>query len=209
MASAGLYELFDELDDEPGPGGGLGAAAKFSAPSLFACERRRRVGTTVGVLCCARMKRHGMLCCRLALVMAALQMGCTDWTAIRPTELPRLNQSSRQVVETTSDVTIIATTNIAVEQPDGRTVMIRGEVQSARIQTGAIATRVGAPGIGDLDEGGLRVGGSNVAPATFLVGDVDRVEVETRNTLKSTFFAMAIALVLGGAITTAVYVGIK
>jgi hypothetical protein len=110
------------------------------------------------------------------LILSLLSGGCYSWTAIKPTELPKLNgaqttrsnQMGRQVV-------LISAAQ--VEAPDGRLVEIQGETDAKVHLPGSPPLLFQHPIISSVETEGLTIKSANRAKTTIPLDRIQAVEV--------------------------------
>ena len=138
----------------------------------------------------------------IALIAAPILLGCHTWVAIKPSELPRLNGSTEQVVSRSANSRVVAITTTPVERPDGRLVEIRGNYD-VRIESGGRSQEVGSPVLAELEGDHLIVRGSNMPRSRIPLSNIDNLEVSQFQRARTVLLTTGIAMV-GAAIVTAV-----
>jgi hypothetical protein len=110
------------------------------------------------------------------LILTMLSGGCYSWTAIKPTELPKLN-GAQTTTSHQMGRQVILISAAQVETPDGRLVEIRGE-SDAKIQVpGAVPLLFEHPIISSVENASLTVKSANRAMTTIPLDRIQRVEV--------------------------------
>lgn len=153
---------------------------------------------------------HGM-----ALLLAVLSLGgCYNYTAIRPTELPLLNNMHVIPVGSTTGargqtVSVTQVSVRTVHRQDGRTVRIAG-TPSVRIQTTMGEIDFDDPVMSSLQPGqSLTVAGANRSAVTIPLGQVQLVEARELSVGKSVALMVAISIVVIGATSAVTWAAIQ
>ena len=132
------------------------------------------------------------------LLVSLLFSGCYSWSAIKPTELPKLNGASNSL-NNTSGGTVRIITVAHLEAPDGRLVQIKGE-SDARISTGgALPISFTHPVRASVEGQDLIVQSANNPRTQIPLAQVKSVEVSQYDTVKSTL-AMILLSSAGAAL---------
>lgn len=139
-----------------------------------------------------------MRCTSVLLALILLLGGCYSWTAIKPTELPKLNGASTTTTHTMGrQVTLISVAQ--VEAPDGRLVEIQGESDTRMKGTGQPPITFKHPVLASVDDESLTVRSSNYRKFTIPLNKIESVEVSQFERSK-TMAAITVPTVLIGAI---------
>jgi len=146
-------------------------------------------------------KHHLMIF--VVVLYTVFASGCHSYTAIRPTELPLLNNMHVTPLGSSTGpngqtVTVTAVSVRSLHRPDGRTVRISG-APSVRIRTRAGAIDFHDPVISSLQPGqSLTVAGANRSAVTIPLDQVQQVEARQYSAGKTTALMVAIGIVVGG-----------
>ena len=139
-----------------------------------------------------------MRCTSALLVLTMLLGGCYSWTAIKPTELPKLNGASTSTSHNMGrQVTVI--TAAQVEAPDGHLVEIDGESDTRMQTTGQPPITFKHPVLASVDEQGLTIRSSNYQKMTIPLSKIQSVEV-SQFERGQTSLAISIPLLLVGGL---------
>jgi hypothetical protein len=125
----------------------------------------------------ARRARYVAAVMRLAAAVTALAVvlaGCHNYTAIKPTELPRLVGPTAGV---TDDGRAIAVATRTVETPDGRMVEIRGSFELV-IADSSGEVELAGPFQVSIEDGMLIVKSGSHSPLRTPLADVRSVQVK-------------------------------
>lgn len=132
------------------------------------------------------------------LVFTMLLGGCSSWTAIKPTELPKLNNAQTAVSENKSgQVELISATQ--VETPDGRLVEIGGK-NDARVQLkDASSSLFEYPLRFSVENQALTIMSSNQPKTTIPLEKIQMVEVSQINHQagEAVFFILSVVSTIG------------
>ncbi len=153
------------------------------------------------------MKHLGATSLLSCALLSLANLGCHDWVAIRPTELPRLNGSTAVQVGTTtqygpngttSTAPVMAVSQTAVEGPDGRMVQINGSFD-ARVVSGGEERTFDGPVVSELQLEGrqLNIRSANYAPVDIPISAVDSVEVSQFNAVKTSLLSGGLGIIGG------------
>jgi hypothetical protein len=118
---------------------------------------------------------------------------CYHSFQIKSTELPKLNHAYSVQTGTTSQrnsstingrttyhtthTPILATSDIPLEQPDGRLVSMKGKPDALSITSGGRTAKFLAPFIVEPVEDGIILKSSNLAATRYVFGDITKAEV--------------------------------
>lgn len=139
-----------------------------------------------------------MRCTSVLLVLSLLLGGCYSWTAIKPTELPKLNGASTSTSHNMGrQVTLI--TAAQVEAPDGHLVEIQGESDTRMTTTGQPPVTFKHPVLASVDDQALTIRSSNYRKLTVPLDKIQSVEVSQLERGQTTA-AIMIPTVLIGAV---------
>jgi len=128
------------------------------------------------------------------LLASLFLSGCYSWTAIKPTELPKLNGASTTINHGWGGSVRILTV-ADLEAPDGRLVRIKGE-SDARISVGSGAPLSFAHPIQAFaTDQDLYVQSANYPPTRIPLAQVQREEVSQYELVQSVFAISALSLV--------------
>ena len=113
--------------------------------------------------------------------LALTHVGCVDWVAVRPSELPKLNNFSTETFSAGSThLTVVTARN--VRGADGRVVQITGEHE--------VLVTANGNGVDDT----LTVAGKNREDTPFTLGKVQKVEVSQYAPGKTMAVLLVVAL---------------
>lgn len=139
-----------------------------------------------------------MRCASAFLVLTLLLGGCYSWTAIKPTELPKLNGASTSTTQSMGrQITLI--TVAQVEAPDGHLVEIQGESDTRMKTTGRPPVTFKHPVLASVEEQDLTIRSSNYGKFTIPLNKVETVEVSQFERGK-TMAAIMVPSILIGAV---------
>lgn len=128
--------------------------------------------------------------------LSLAQVGCYDWVAIRPSDLPKLNAATSQTVSA-GNLQVTLTSVRTVHTPDGRIVEIRGGHDVAVTAEGT-TVEFEYPVESNVADETLTVAGKNREDTPFPLARVQKVEVSQKAEGKTTLLYCAIGLVAGG-----------
>ena len=138
---------------------------------------------------------------RLVAALLILTMffgGCYTWTAIKPTELPKLN-GAQTASSPQTDRRVELVSVAQVETPDGRLTEIQGE-SDARIQLkGFTPILFEHPILSSVENEGLAIRSGNRAKTTIPLGSIQSLEVSQLNRNQTALAGTVLGLV-GGAL---------
>jgi hypothetical protein len=128
------------------------------------------------------------------LILTILSSGCYTWTAIKPTELPKLNGAQTATSQPTgSQVELVSVAQ--VETPDGRLAQIRGE-SDARIQLkGSTPILFEHPIISSVENEDLTIRSGNRAKTSIPLGNIQSLEVSQLNRNQTALAGTVLGLV--------------
>lgn len=161
------------------------------------------------------MKRAGNGVLIATIVAALMNLGCYDWVAIHPADLPRLNESRETPLGSSLGIDrrgrlvamdLSTATQTNVRRPDGRTVEIEGDLD-ARVRTSSGEQReFDAPVVAEVVDGRLGIMSANAAPIVLDMEDIAVLEVSQRNGLKTGLMVLLGAVAVIGSVTVGVIV---
>ena len=141
------------------------------------------------------------------LILTTLSGGCYTWTAIKPTELPKLNGAPTATTQKTGrQVELVSVAQ--VETPDGRLAEIQGK-SDARIQlTGSTPMLFEHPILASIENEELTIRSGNRAKTSIPLGNIQHLEVSQLNrnqtALAGTVFGLVGSALLGFLIGSAI-----
>jgi len=128
------------------------------------------------------------------LILTILLGGCYTWTAIKPTELPKLNVAQKATSQQTSGQAQLVSV-AEVETPDGRLAEVRGE-SDARIQLqGSTPILFEHPIRSSIENEELTIMSGNRARTSIPLGNIQRLEVSQLNRNQIALAGMVFGLV--------------
>jgi hypothetical protein len=107
--------------------------------------------------------------------LSLAQVGCYDWVAVRPAELPKLNAVSSQTVSA-GNAQVTITDVRTVRGPDGRLVEIKGE-HDVEVTADGSTVSFEHPVEAKVADDTLTVAGKNREDTNFALRKVEKVEV--------------------------------
>ena len=133
----------------------------------------------------------------MSVCVAMLNLGCTNWVAIRPSELPRLNGSTAVRAGTTYDLEpIMLIAETSVETPEGTLVTIRGDFD-ASIQYHGRTILAEDPVISEVTGSYLQVRAGNLRQTRMTLAEITSVEVLQAAGTKT--YLLTVGLILLGS----------
>jgi hypothetical protein len=124
--------------------------------------------------------------------LSLAQVGCYDWVAVRPSDLPKLNAVSSQTVSAgTAQVTLMDVRT--VRAPDGRLVEIRG-AHDVEVTADGATVSFEHPVEAKVADETLTVAGKNREDTPFTLGKVQKVEVSQYAPGKTMAVLLVVAL---------------
>jgi hypothetical protein len=138
----------------------------------------------------------------LSLLCFVFFTGCYDYHTVKPTEIPKLNNSFRTPIGTSTNYdgssnTLMAISVRHLERPDGRTIELKGET-SVRLTTSRGQYTFKHPTISRLSGDNLVISGSNRGKLFFPLSSIKKAEVEKYNRWKSAGIISASSLLGSG-----------
>ena len=150
----------------------------------------------------------------VALLIASLQLGCYNHTAIQPTELARLTDPALQrhgvgvhVTSTGAHMPVAVVTRPPVLRPDGTTVQFHGNF-GVRLTTNSEVLEFKPPVVASAPDGQLAVAGGNRPETRFDLSNVRSVEVSQLSMGRTLALVLAIVLPVVAGVMVGVLVGI-
>ena len=135
------------------------------------------------------------------LIVPTLFTGCYSSEQINPTELPKLNDASIELVSYERDgnrtKSVWRYSLIPVEKPDGTVLTVQGSFDAV-VTTSGSAVEFKYPVEARVMGDELAVQGSNRPSMSFALPDVQKVEVRQFSTTRT--YVFVIASLLGGAL---------
>jgi|GEM_PF-2699814 len=125
--------------------------------------------------------------------LSLAQVGCYDWVAIRPSELPKLNSLSSQTVAA-GNLQVTVMTIRTVRSPDGRLVEIRG-AHDVQVRADGATVEFEHPVESSVADETLTVAGSNREDTRFALRTVDDVKVRQYSPGKTIALAAVLSLI--------------
>ncbi|HJX54082.1 MAG TPA: hypothetical protein VJ801_15045 [Polyangia bacterium] len=131
----------------------------------------------------------------ILLVIAMLFSGCYSWTAIKPAELPKLNDASSSTSRG-SGGQLTEVTAAKLETPDGRLVEVRGE-SGARISVrGQEPMSFSYPILSAVQDDNLIVQAGNRGKTTIPLQQIESVEVSQVDRTSAVLLFVTISLIV-------------
>jgi hypothetical protein len=147
-----------------------------------------------------------MMTVRALLAVSTLVLllaGCYRHTAIKPTELPKLNSPSMgTVVGGNANGSTIAVATRTVERPNGQLVEIRGEFDLL-LTTSAGDMAFSKPVVSDISDGILTVRSGNHGAWSAPISSVDSAKVEQPNRSANMFWGAVGGVLIFGIVMAA------
>jgi hypothetical protein len=133
----------------------------------------------------------------ILLVVAVLFSGCYSWTAIKPTELPKLNDASSSTARgSQGQITLVTVAKL--EAPDGRLVEIQGESDARISVRGQEPMSFEHPLLSSVQNSSLIVQAGNRGKTTIPLQQIQSVEVSQFERTQAALAAAVLSLVATG-----------
>jgi hypothetical protein len=134
------------------------------------------------------------------LILTILFGGCYTWTAIKPTELPKLNGAQTATSQQTGRQVQLFSV-VQVETPDGRLADIQGE-SDARIQLkGSPPILFEHPILSSIENEELTIRSGNRAKTSMPLGNIQHLEVSQLNRNQTALAGTVFGLVTSALLT--------